>query len=268
MADVSYVLNFAAGVVLVSILGAGGDLSAQQRPSFEVSTIIPTNPNNSEVALHSTNRKFSFTNYTVKRLIAFAYGVEEFQVSGGPAWVNSQGYDITAKVPDELAAKRDSEDNKAMVQSLLSDRFKLTTHTEMRELPVYALVIAKNGSKLEISKPTTGRTGLTGSREGGRIRWVFTDVPLSLFAHRLSQGLGRPVLDRTNLTAQYDFKLEWTPDQNPIPSQTGDLVRAVPADSGPSLFEALQEQLGLKLESQRGPVEIFVIDNVKKPEDN
>ena len=231
--------------------------------TFEVASIKPSDPSRPDTGLHRSNAKFAATNHTLKRLIAFAYDVELFQISGGPAWVNSDGYDVTAKTPDDVAHHKGPNDDKKMVQALLSDRFKLTMHTESRELPIYALVIGKNGSKFEIAKPHVGSSGVTGR---GETHWTFTEAPLSLLVHVLSQRLGRPVVDRTGLTAHYDFKLEWSPD--PTSSEPRDSGSSASDPAGPTLFTAIQEQLGLRLEAQKGPVEVLVIDHVDRPSEN
>jgi uncharacterized protein (TIGR03435 family) len=240
----------------------------QAKPSFEVASIKPSDPNDSDLGFHESNGRFAVTNYNVKRLVAFAYGVEIFQVLGGLAWTGSDRYDIIAKIPDDLAKRREPDDVKRMVQALLSDRFKLAMRTESRELPIYALVVDKNGSKLHTSKPTVGSSGLSGSSGSGRTQWIFTDAPLYLLTHNLSQRLGRPVVDRTNLNGNYDFKLKWTTGQSQSSSQAGDPVRPLSDDSDLTIFTAIQEQLGLRLESQKGPAEVFIIDHAEKPADN
>jgi uncharacterized protein (TIGR03435 family) len=171
-----------------------------------------------------------------------------------------------------------------MTQALLADRFKLSIHRETKELPVYALVVAKNGPKLQEAKPdatySNGLKGPDGVARKGVMRMGLGEVTgqglsISSFARLLSQQLGRTVIDKTGLTANYDFTLHWTPEEGEgqlfkgtgLAPQGAD--SAAPAESsGPSLFSAIQEQLGLKLESQKGPVEIIVIDHVEKPSQN
>ncbi len=263
MADLGKKPLLATGVLL-GVLVSPADRAQTPGPlTFEVASIKPSDPNRPDTGLHRSNAKFAATNHTLKRLIAFAYDVELFQISGGPAWVNSEGYDVTAKTPDDVAHHKGLDDDKVMVQALLSDRFKLTLHNESRELPIYALVIGKNGSKLEIAKPQNGSSDVRGR---GRTQFIFTNVPLSSLVHVLSQRLGRPVVDRTGLTAHYDFKLEWSPDQTS--SDSRDSVSSAPDPAGPTLFTAIQEQLGLRLEAQKGPVQIFVIDHVERPSEN
>jgi uncharacterized protein (TIGR03435 family) len=240
--------------------------------TFEVAAIKPSNPDNRDLGLHQTNGSFIATGYSLYRLIAFAFAVELFQVSGGPDWSKSQRYDITAKKErDPRLAKPD--DDRYRVRALLADRFTLMVHQESKELPVFSLAIGKNGSKLQRAKPPVGSSGVSGRGANGRIQWIFTDSPVSLLVHELSQRLGRPVVDHTGLSEHYDFKLEWTPEQNQPVLQSTDSATAIPSasgpdSSGPSIFTALQEQLGLKLESERGPVEIIVIDRANRPSEN
>lgn len=262
MADLGKKPLLAMAVVLAMLISSPNSAQTPAPLTFEVASIKLSDPNSPDTGLHRSNSRFAATNHALKRLIAFAYDVELFQISGGPAWVNTDGFDITAKIPDDVAHHRGPDDDKGMVQALLSDRFKLALHKESRELPVYALVIGKNGSKLEVAKPHGGSSGVTGR---GATHWTFTEAPLSSLVHVLSQRLGRPVVDRTGLTADYDFKLEWAPD--PTSSDSRDSVSSV-SDPGPTLFTAIQEQLGLRLEAQKGPVEILVIDHVERPSEN
>jgi uncharacterized protein (TIGR03435 family) len=263
MADLGKKPLLALAVLLGVLISPPNRAQTQAPLTFEVASIKPSDPNNRDIGLHRSNTRFAATNHTLKQLIAFAYDVELFQISGGPAWVNSDGFDITAKIPDEVAHHKGPDDDKGMVQALLSDRLKLTMHSESRELPIYALVIGKIGSKLQLAKPHVGSSGVTGR---GWTHWTFTEAPLSSLVHVLSQRLGRPVVDRTGLTAHYDFKLEWTPD--PTSSEPRDFGSSASDPAGPTLFTAIQEQLGLRLEALKGPVEIFVIDHVEKPSEN
>lgn len=230
-------------------------------------------------------RRFTATNITTKMLIQFAYNVRDFQLSGGPDWINSERYDIDAKISDSLV---DEERNltffqrqdlvRPMLQSLLSDRFGLKVIHETKQLPIYALVVAKSGSKLS-QKSLTPSGSPTASPRASTLHStgmsVFTLVgPVSAFADALSRlpELGRVVLGQTGLKGNYDFLLQWTPT-DPTERPTGGdghgPANAHSSDtSGPSIFTAIQEQLGLKLESREGPVRILVIDHVEKPSEN
>jgi uncharacterized protein (TIGR03435 family) len=210
------------------------------------------------------------TGVTLKMLISVAYGVPAYQISGGPSWVGTERWDIEAKT--EGAQGRLPRDlPRAMLRGLMEDRFQIKARREAKEMPVYSLVVAKNGSKL---KPHSGdSTERKPLGQFGRGSAIFTDNSMALFAARLSMQLGRPVIDRTDLKGSYDFKLEWAPALGEGgPEALGLPPRAEPsppADStGPSIFTALEDQLGLKLESTKGPVTIVVIDHVERPSEN
>jgi uncharacterized protein (TIGR03435 family) len=222
------------------------------------------------------------TGTTLKFLLTFAYDVRDFQISGGPGWINSDRFDIVAKSergspespPDDMHKMTDAQMKTSVelvrqkLQALLADRFQLTLRHETKEQPVYVLVIGKNGPKLQES--------LAKEAEGRHMRMERGEldgdgVPLEFLASTLSSQLGRPVIDRTGLTGHYTFKLQWTPE--PGQSMGGPLPPGVeapppPDPNGPSIFAAVQKQLGLRLESQKGPVDIFVIDRVEKPSEN
>jgi len=217
-----------------------------------------------------------------------AYGVRPYQISGAPAWVNSDHYDIEAKMDDSVAAalKNLGPDQlklarQQMLQSLLADRFLLKAHRETKEGPVYFLVLGKSGSKLQTSKPAGPDHQLLGP-DGGAIDGYMTinrgtggdtkrtayGVSMSYVARVLSQELHRPVLDKTGLTSTYDFTLEWMPDRAQAPMDASADEDALPGESGASIFTAIQQQLGLKLEPGSGPVETLVIERVERPSAN
>ena len=224
------------------------------------------------------------TNMTLKQVLAFGYDVWDFQISGGPAWINSDRYDIQAR-PEHSGDAAEPDDFRQMseeqrktadqqmrerVRTLLADRFELAVHHDTKEAPVYALLVAKDGPKLkENTDPRGGRQGM-GMRPGGQLTAIAAPVPM--LANLLSNLMGRPVIDKTGLTAKYDFELHWTPDPGQTllpPGAPAPAVEAPPLDpSGPTIFTALQEQLGLRLESQKGPVDMIVIDRVEKPSEN
>jgi uncharacterized protein (TIGR03435 family) len=258
---------------------------------YEVASIKPNKSANNMVRFMNSLDGFSTTGVTVQMLIANAYGVQNFQISGAPGWLNSERYDIDAKMDSATAdalKKLDQEHNRIerqhMQQKLLADRFKLTVHSETRELPVYALVVDKNGLKLHEAKPgdtyPNGVKGPDGVGRGGVVymgRGTLTGqgVALAPLVAQLSRQLGRTVVDKTGLTGKYDYTLQWTPEegqgamfQGPGGGPQPPEGAAPPESSGPSIFTALQEQLGLKLESQKGPVEFVVIDHVERPSEN
>jgi uncharacterized protein (TIGR03435 family) len=255
---------------IIALMLASSALAVQ----FDVASIKPTKANGG-TTFGVGNGGGGGRNVTLKTLIGLAWRLQEFQISGGPAWVGSDRFDIEAKAEDRNA---DPDQLRLMLQSLLADRFQLKYHRETKESSVYALVVGKDGLKMkpsadQITPEVNGPAPRGAGPNHGAIRigagsLIGNAVTLPLFIRFLSQRLDRTIVDKTNLTGRFDIRLQWTPSagENPL-SPGGDALP--PADSsGPSIFSAIQEQLGLKLESARGPVEMFVIDQVAKPSEN
>ena len=186
---------------------------------------------------------------------------------GGPGWLNSAKFDIEAKADESVDAEMQKLDSDAgrlqkqkMLQALLAERFALKTHVETRELPIYALVVAKNGPKLEKSKAN----GTSINWRTGQITVQGSDSTVGLLAEQLTKVLDRVVVDKTGIQGRFAISLNWTPDDGAAANSSGSLADA----SGPSVFTAIQEQLGLKLVSQKGPVQVLVIDHVEMPTEN
>jgi bla regulator protein BlaR1 len=263
-------MNHIRRTILLLALASLPRLTAQtsKPPAFEVASIKPGDPSARGVRIQiNPGGRFTAANVNLKFLIQYAYGVRDFQIAGAPGWAGSDRYEISAKPEEGENATQDQL--KLMMQTLLADRFQLTFHRETKELPVYALVVGKNGSKLQQAE-AANRPEL----RMGRGMMSAKGVSMEMLANQLAQQLGRSVIDRTGLKGQYDMKLEWTPDTSePRDPMKGD-VRATPDAApapdaaGPSIFTAIQEQLGLKLEGQKGPVDILVIDHVEKPSAN
>ena len=247
---------------------------AQPKLAFEVASIKPNKSVDSRVMLEAQPGGVRLLNYTAKRLLQTAYGVKDFQIAGAPAWANSERYDINGRTESPVKGP----ELRPILQSLLADRFDLAIHREMKDMPIYALVIAKGGLKiheasdsdpqiLEARNPE-GRPSVTRVRRGSVVAQGST---MPGFAELLATFLGRNVIDKTGLSARYDIKLQWTPDANELGNFANmgvpETTDAGPSD-GPSLFAALQEQLGLRLEAQRGPVELLVIDKISRPTQN
>jgi uncharacterized protein (TIGR03435 family) len=190
-------------------------------------------------------------------------------ISGGPAWADSDRYDILASTPGDIQPKLDEQ--MAMLRRLLTDRFQLTFHRESKELPVFAITVAKSGPKL---KPSTAPPGalpylintIYPEEKGGiHVLLPARNATITQLAAMMQRAvLDRAVVDNTGLSGTYDFDLEWTPDENQF---AGQLPRSVESTK-PSLFTAMQEQLGLRLEATRGPVQALVIDRVERPSEN
>ncbi|HEV3196862.1 MAG TPA: TIGR03435 family protein [Bryobacteraceae bacterium] len=248
--------RLAAIGVLALVLAAG--VRGQPPQQFEVAVIRPS--------LAATNGGTSFNvfeggrlriiNEPVKLLIRAAFQIQNAQIAGGPEWLESDRYDIEAKTgrPEKIEPGQMSP----LLQGLLADRFNLKFHREMRELTVYALVVEKNqrsGPKLKASTEGAGTAMNTHGGPGKSQQLVGTAVSMGALAGYVGNRLGRIVVDKTGLSESYDFTLEWAPD-------------GAPETSVPSLVTALQEQLGLKLESQKSPMEVLVIDNLRRPSEN
>lgn len=234
--------------------------------TFEVATIKPSDPNRPGKVFTVKGREVITINTTLSDLIGMAYNLHTRQVSGGPSWMESDKYDVNG-VP-QAEGVPSTEQLRGLIQSLLKDRFKLTTHFEKRDLPAYALTVASGGHKL--TQNTTNPNGLPGLFFKGLGNLPARNATMGDFARVMTQAvLDRPVVDRTGLQGRFDFTLSWTPDE----SQFRSMGVNVPAPSGdpnapPSLFTAIQEQLGLRLESVNAPVDVMVIDRVERPSEN
>jgi uncharacterized protein (TIGR03435 family) len=262
-------------------------LSAQ---TFEVASVKPNKSGDQRVMLQlPPTGRFTATNIPLRLLLRQAFDVQDFQIVGGPNWLNTDRFDIIAKAPDGTVTP---EQMRPMLRALLADRFKLVTHNETREMPIYSLVLARQdgklGPKLSVAQmdceavfrgrrggapppppPAPGQPmppigcglmiGMGSLSAGG--------MPMNELARSLSPLVGRIVIDKTGLKERYDFQLTYAPEGRgfgPGPGPSG--LEAPPVDPNtPSLFTALQEQLGLKLESERGPVDVVVIDRVEQP---
>jgi len=281
--------------------------------TFEVATIKPSTGDAHGIMLQLLPGGGMRTmGTTLKMLITQAYDVRDFQVSGGPSWINTDRFDVTAKPPGSGGDAKDpremsdserktmQEQLRARLQALLADRFQLAIRHETKEQPVYALVVAKGGPKIKPAAeiavtmpnepaPNQGMARAGGLNEAapkgampkgampkGMMRMGMGEltgrgVELQMLITTLANPLGRPVLDHTGLTGRFDFDLKWTPDpgQSMGPAGAPLGMEPPPSDSnGPSLFTAIQEQLGLRLESTKGPVDTLVIDRVEKPSEN
>lgn len=268
-------------------------------PSFEVASVKPDQSGTPQRFFRLADpSRITITNMPVKDLIEFAYHVQPFQVSGGPGWINSQGYDIEAKVDDSVVAQLQklppeerADQFRLMLQSLLTERFKLKLGHETKQLPVYDLVVAKGGSKLTPTTvratppPSAGANANDQSRPRGPMMMM---SPGRLTARAMDMGFlaealgrnpalgGRLVVDHTGLTGKYDFTLEFAPEQDmPMPGANdrppmpaGADAPPPPDPNAPSIFTAIQEQLGLKLEPAKGPVQTLVIENIEQPSEN
>ena len=258
--------------LLASVLSAQVVKSDGAKPQFEVATVRPNKSGDTGASLNlRPGGRMVGTNQMARNLIRNAFNLQPFQLTGGPDWMDSDRFDIVAKVADaDLDEKGTMSAQQFMLrlQALLEDRFQMVTRWEIRELPVYALVVAADGKLGPKVKAHVGECGRGGgppppgspalncgtrtnrTPTGGTVTGV--GITMETLARNLSGTTGRYVVDKTGLSGSYDLELEFTPDQSPD-------------TTGPSLFTAMQEQLGLKLDSQRAPVEVLVIDRLERP---
>jgi uncharacterized protein (TIGR03435 family) len=219
-----------------------------QTPGFDVASIKPAGSAGGGSSIRPSPGRVSMENVSLKKLILNAYGIPDDQgyALAGPDWLTTESFDIQATFPADTPLPQ----IRLMIQALLAERFKLTLHREKRQLPIYTLVVTKNGPKIHAVEDGPPRTsGVPGRLEATRIT-------MQKLADLLSRQAGLPVVDSTGLKGVFDFTLTWSPDE----------AAATPTDgaAAPSIFTALQEQLGLKLESGKGPVEILVVDHMEK----
>jgi uncharacterized protein (TIGR03435 family) len=258
----------------VFLLLAAGTMACAAQAQFEVASVKPNTSGERLTRMRPpAGGAFTATNVTLKMLISMAFKVKNFEISGGPAWMEAARYDVAAKTGDDNIGE---EQFRAMLQALLAERFQLASHRETKTMPIYSLTAAKGGLKLPhanaapcgafgmAAKPSPGQPsanpcgvfGLEPTLLEGRT------IAMPLLMNGLSNLLGRPIVDQTGYTGTFDVELHFAPLDNATPvANTNDSTL-------PSLFAALQEQLGLKLESQKGPAEILVIDHADKPGEN
>lgn len=279
-----------AGLVAVLLLATGSPLRAQAEvaaassPIFEydVASIKLNTSGSASVGVRNTPDGYSVTNVQVQELMQWAFGVQSYQMIAAPEWFASERYDIEAKMDPAVAdafQKLNADDRRTarqhMLQTLVMDRLKMTIHRETRELPVYSLVIGKGGSKLQETKPSApgvpvprGGVSVRNSRTGSGpmtltvLHCTNTELPNVFVPH-----VGRTIIDKTGLTSVYDFTLQFMPDGAAVAPGAGAGSSATDP-SAPSIFTAIQEQLGLKLEAGKGPVEVMVIDHAERPSGN
>jgi uncharacterized protein (TIGR03435 family) len=249
---------FAILIVTMSFSGipVGAQTPAGQSLAFDAATVKRNMSAASGWSSDSTNGLLRITNATMQSLITYAFDVRDFQISGGPGWLTADRYDITGK-PESGA--HDAQ-MKEMLRTLLAERFQLQTHRETKNGSVYALVVARSGMKLEVTKSPNHRTSHTSADTDGKRTFHAEGFNMDELAASLAAILRQTVVDRTGDAGKYDFELSWMPD----PGTSNNAVDS----SGPSIFTALQEQLGLRLESQKGPIPILVIDRIERPSEN
>lgn len=238
-------------------------IPADANPTFEVATIKPTQEG-TRFSIHPTNSgNLVATAASAAYFIKFGYQVHPRQIVNGPAWLDTDKYDLNAK-PD-MAGQPSLPQMRVMVQKLLADRFQLRFHREKKELSAYAVTVAKGG--LKITRDESNPNGNPGYGGGPRNMRVVNSTIQEFISFVLNDALELPVVDQTELgSARFDFILKWTPDA--LQSQPGAAAEPAGADAPPNIFTAMQQQLGLKLEATKTLVDVMVIDKVEKPSEN
>jgi uncharacterized protein (TIGR03435 family) len=243
-------------------------MAANANPAFEVASIKPSDPARPGQVIALRGAEIVITNTPVHGLINLAYWLHPKQLTGGPAWTESDKWDLVGK-PD-APGQPNVDQMKTMIQKLLADRFQLKFHFEKRDLPIYAIRIAKNGAKIIGSQDDPkGIPGWNFGRTASGMTMTFRNSPMSQFAAVLQNSMDKPVVDQSGLSGRYDFTLTFTPDPAQAALLGGPPVPAADnPDAAPDLFTAFQRQLGLKLEPAKAPVDVMVIDKVEKPSEN
>jgi uncharacterized protein (TIGR03435 family) len=270
-------MRIAALGLIGSALLIGAGVQAQTAASFEVASIrrnLAANQQGRGLAAPQPGGRFIAIGATLRHLVNGAYGLE---VIGGPEWVDTDRFDVNARTEGD----RPTVEMQHMLRSLLSDRFRLVVHTETREVPVYALAIARKDRKLgpqlrasdakcaqdarNFIPSAPGSPPACGDFRLGARALTARGMTMARLAQVLSGSVGRPVLDRTGLDSAYDLELEWSSDLGLRQAPAGSAGAAELTPDGLSLFTAMQEQLGLRLQPTRGPVDVIVIDRAEPP---
>jgi uncharacterized protein (TIGR03435 family) len=265
--------------------------STETKPSFDVVSIKPSGSLNRIVIQPAGPGRFLAEGIRAKMLIAQAYRVDQSRILGGPSWIDTDPWDVEGKAENRATTQPQTQ---LMLQSMLEDRFQLKMHRETREMPAYDLVVARGGPKLKRSEdqtpvvfgppergaaPPAGARGEPfargalprGAMTTGRGSWQGASVTVANIAGSLTRMLGQTVTDKTGISGLYDISLQFTPGSEQAPGPFGPPppgLEPTVDPNAPSLFTALQEQLGLRLESTKGPAEVIVIDSVQKPTSN
>lgn len=267
----------AAGLIAGMNVGSSAQVDAANVPSYDVVSVKPNNSGTMRVSINGNDGLFKASNVTLLLLIQNAYGMKADLISGAPAWAASSRFDFEAKVAAadlDTVKKLKGEQTRVMLQRALEDRFQLKSHHETKTLPVYELVVAKAGLKMKQATPgdtyPNGMKGRDGVGHAGMMRMARGEVTcqgvdMNGVADFLYNAVGRKVIDKTGVPGTFDFSLKWTPDEGMGEPHDGD---SGPTETLPGIFTALQEQLGLRLQPAKGPVETLVIDRAEKPVEN
>jgi uncharacterized protein (TIGR03435 family) len=230
--------------------------------AYDVISIKPNHSGGNSSSSSSSESRLSATNISLKQLLQQVYAIKQNLISGIPDPIDSARFDIQAKVADPNPAilkKLSSDQTRLMLLPLLSDRFRLKTHIEVKTLPVYELVLAKGGSKCKPSKDQTTTDGdLTTDGSNTLVKISARKSTMASLAKAISNRVDRTVIDKTGLAGNFDFDLQWSREESPDPG----------GDAPPTIFTAIEEQLGLKLQPGKGPVDTLVVDHAEMPSEN
>ena len=246
---------------------AAGAAFAQDKPAFDAVSIKPSAPDARGSGYRPSPGRLTMKNLSLKDLVEFAWNLHDYQLSGGPGWAATDRYDLIASFPADTPDARRA----LMMQATLADRFALGVRQESKEISGYTLTVGKNGHKLHVADGTDHELMLGRSPATGQRTLTAGSAKMADVASLLADLLARPVVNKTDLQGLFDFKLAWTPDSGTdLPRKGGPEAPPPPAESepGPSLFTALQETLGLKLETGKVTVETIVIERAEKPSEN
>lgn len=231
-------------------------MAREAHPSFAVATIKPHDPDSPRQGFDAHGDRFTIRSQTVASLLLFAYSIHPRQIVDAPGWALQDRYDIDGKADTE--GEPNLLQQQEMIQKLLASRFHLQFHRDKRELAVYAIRIIKGGPKLSAAADPRAQADQRANVRGTELTQIYTSAAISDFILGMQFFLDRPIVDQTGLRSRYDFTLRYTSDE----------FRAADTDPAPSLFTAVQQQLGLKLDAVKAPSTVFIIDHVEQPSAN
>jgi uncharacterized protein (TIGR03435 family) len=235
---------------------------------FEVASLKPSNATGQGAGIRPApgGQRYEAVNCPIKLMIQVACRIKADQITGGPNWLETDRFDMQAKAEKPSSA----DELHIMLMNMLADRLQLKFHHEKKEMQMYALTVDKSGPKLTAHEAANAGDPWIDQAEESflHVKMKATSSPMDYLAFRLSQFTDWPVVDLTNLHGGYDFSLNFTRELPPEFPQNGKINGEDPDTSGPTLFAALKQQLGLELKAQKGPVDVIVIDHVEKPADN
>jgi uncharacterized protein (TIGR03435 family) len=234
-------------------------MAADADPSFEVATVKLSSPDERGTSMHTEGQRIDIKNQTIHNVLAFAYGVHSKQIVDEPGWLALDRYDIDGVIDTE--GQPSLRQMQSILRKLLADRFQLKMHRETRDLSVYALTVANDGSKLTKSRGDPNLLGDENDQNhNGVVTQAITNMSMTDFTLIMQYFVDRPIVDQTGLAGKWDFKWTWTSDESHLPPDA--------TNPPPGLFTAIQEQLGLKLEAKKAPADVFVVDHIERPSAN